>query len=156
MLARLETIDVALLRFPKDVPVIGMETLLERCRKASKSKEADVRGHALSGLAHHCAGSGEALPDLLKALEEEKHEYPLRCAASALARLGPAAKPAIPAMRAQLKSADKNVKQCFEQAIEIIEKEKSGKISDEETKKRATIRRDISEFLKSRGDKKSP
>jgi hypothetical protein len=155
LLARLETIDLALLRFPKGVPVIGMEALLERSRKALKSKEPNVRGYALTSLAHHCAGAGEVLPDLLKALEVEKHEYPLRCAASALARLGDAARPAIPAMREQLKSDDKNVKHSFEQAIGIIEKAKNSGDSDAEAMKRASIRRDISGFLKTRGTNKS-
>ena len=91
------TVDV--LELPKDVPVIGLEVLLERSRKELANKSPDVRGFAVSGLVNGLSPPEEVLPDLERLLKAETHEYPLRCAAGSVSHLGAAAKPLLPLLR---------------------------------------------------------
>src|SRR5262245_12919563 len=152
LISRLQNVELTTLELPKDVPVIGLEGLLERYRKELKHKDGSVRGRAILGLVHRCADLDEVLPVLNRFLKEEKHEYAIRCAASAVASLGPAAKPLVPAMRELTKSDDKNIVHAFERAIELVEKEMDKPIAKEDVEKRRKIRREIAEFVKARSD----
>jgi hypothetical protein len=155
LLGRHDGLELDQLELPKkDVPVIGLEKLLERNRKGLKSDDGDVRGWAVLGLVHRCAGADEVLPDLLKMLKTEKHEYALRCAASAIVHMGAAAKPALPELKEHLKSDDKNVKSAVQHAIDKIESEKDAAPAEEEVMKRQGIRKEIAEFVKARAEKK--
>jgi hypothetical protein len=148
LLRGMSGIGLDVLEPPDGVPVVGPETLLERGRNGLKKADANLRGYAVLALVNRYADAEEVLPDLLKFLAKEEHEYPLRCTASALARLGASAKPALPMMREQLKSKDQNVVHSFQQAIEMIEKAEGTGPSEEELKKRGVIRRDIAAFVK--------
>jgi hypothetical protein len=144
------------LELPDGVPVVGMEALLDRCRKELSNKDPVIRGQAAMSLIDYGAPSEEVLPDLEKVLKTEKLASPLAGAAWAASRLGAAARPLLPSLQATAKTADKNVARACEQAIDTIEKAKSEPVPDAEAKKRATIRKDIREFiagLKGRADK---
>src|SRR4051794_7787144 len=79
------------LDLPKDVPVVGLDVLLDRARKELSNKSHEVRGYAVSSLASRYM-PGEVVPDLEKVLTTEKHEYPLRCATGSASHLGAAGK----------------------------------------------------------------
>jgi hypothetical protein len=155
LLRGMSGISLDLLELPDAVPVVGPETLLERGRKGLKKADANLRGHAVLALVGRYADAEEVLPDLLKFLAKEEHEYALRCAASALAGQGATAKPALPMMREQLRSKDQNVVHSFQQAIEMIEKAEGTGPAEEELKKRRVIRRDIAAFVKGLEAKKN-
>ena len=142
------------LELPSGVAVIGPEPLLERARRGLKKADGNLRGHAALALVGRYPDAEEVLPDLLKFLANEEHEYALRCAASALARLGAASKPALPTMREQLRSKDQSVVHSFQQAIEMIEKAQGTGPSEEEVKTRRVIRADIAAFVSAHEAKK--
>ena len=156
LLRRLELVDLDTLLLPKEISVIGMETILQRCRQALKSEKASVRGYAVVRLANSSARSSEVLPDILRVLESEKDEYVVRCVASALGGLRAAAKPAAPTLREQMKKRDGVVQQAFQRALEIIENEKISDDMEADAKKQATIQKEISELLKGRAKTKAP
>jgi hypothetical protein len=154
VLARVSgTITLDVLELPEGIPVIGVETHLERCRKELSNKDHHVRGQAASGLAAHKPLAAEIVPDLEKVLKTETHEYPLRCAASIASTIGAEAKSLLPALRAGLKNEDKNVQNFFQYAIDAIEKAKPEVVSEAEAKTRAAIRKEIREFIEAREKK---
>ena len=144
-------IDV--LELPSDVPVVGLEALLERSRKELTNQAHDVRGYAASSLVHWCATADEVLPDLEKVLKTDAHEYPLRCAAGAASHLGAAAKTLLPILRERLKSEDKNVQNAVQYAIDAIEKAKPEAVPEADVKVRMAIRKEIREFVVGRAKK---
>jgi hypothetical protein len=154
----LATVSVGLsldvLNLPDDIPIIDLETLLARCRKALSDESHHARGVAASALSHRSATAEEVLPDLERVLKNEKHEYPLRCAAGSASRLGAVGKPLLPALRAAMKTDDMAVKAAMEYAIDAIEKAKEVKVADAEAKSRAEIRKEIREFVEARAVKK--
>jgi hypothetical protein len=141
------TLDV--LDLPKDIPVVGLDVLLDRARKELSNKSPEVRGYAASSLASRYAPD-EVVPDLEKVLKTEKHEYPLRCATGSASHLGAAGKPLLPALRELLKSPDKNVQNAAQYAIDGIEKAKPEAVPEAEAKTRAAIRKEIREFVTGR------
>jgi|SRR5262245_30168616 len=138
------------LNLPDGIPVVGLEALLDRCRKELSNKDHHARGVAASGLAHGSATAEEVLPDLEKVLKSEKHEYPLRCATGAASHLGAAGKPLLPALREAMKSEDKNVQNACEYAINAIEKGKDVAVPEAEAKSRGALRKEIREFVAAR------
>jgi hypothetical protein len=145
------TVDV--LELPKDVPVIGLEVLLERSRKELANKSPDVRGFAVSGLVNGLSPPEEVLPDLERLLKAETHEYPLRCAAGSVSHLGAAAKPLLPLLRSHLQSNDLNVRNAFQYAVDAIEKAAPQPVPDRDGKARAALRTEIREFVSEREKK---
>jgi hypothetical protein len=141
------------LELPKEVTVVGIEELLDRYRKATQDKNPTTRGYALTSLAHRGAEPEEVLAEVLKVLKEEKHEYPLRCAASVLAHLKVNPKSVTEAMKEHLQSKDESVRHAFEQALKIIEADKKVVEEEKEKKLRSTIRKDIQELVKKRTTK---
>jgi hypothetical protein len=146
-------IRIDVLDLPPDIPVIGVEVLLERSRKELSNKAHDVRGFAASSLSRPHVAAEEILPDLEKVLKGDKHEYPLRCAASVASRLGTDGKPLLPALRELLKSDDKNVQNMAQYTIDAIEKAKPDTVPEADAKKRAAIRKEIREFVGERAQK---
>jgi len=138
------------LNLPDKIPVIGVENLLERSRKGLSDKDSHARGIAASSLVRHRVPTAEILPDLEKVLKEEKNEYPLRCATGSASVLGEEGRPLLPALRALLKSEDKNVVNAAQYAIDAIEKAKAVAADQEDVKKRAQIRKEIREFARDR------
>jgi hypothetical protein len=154
LLRSMSGVGLDLLGLPDGVPVVGPETLLQRGRNGLKKADPNARGHAVLALVNRYADAEEVLPDLLKFLAKEEHEYALRCTASAVASMGAAAKPALPMMRERLQSKDQNVVHSFQQAIEMIEKAEGTGPSEEELKQRGVIRQDIAAFVKGLAAKK--
>lgn len=146
------TLDV--LDLPKDVPVIGLEALLERSRKELGNKAPAVRGYAVSSLVHGLAAAEEVLPDLERLLKTETEEYPLRCATSSATFLGAAAKPLLPLLQAHLKSKDENVRNAAQYAIDAIEKAEPKPVPEAEAKARSALRKEIREFVAERDKKR--
>ena len=146
-------IRLDVLKLPEGVAVIGVETLLDRARKELSNKEPYVRGYAATSLGHRGLGTAEIVPDLEKVLKEEKHEYPLRCAASVACHVGAAGKPLLPPLRELLKSTDKNVVNMAQYTIDAIEKAKDEAVDEAEVKKKAQIRKEIREFVAAREKK---
>jgi hypothetical protein len=149
-------IRVDVLELPDGVPVASMDLLLARCRKELTNKDPEIRGEAASSLADHEAPAEEILPDLERVLKTETAPSPLVGAARAAWKLGAAARPLVPTLRATAKTADKNVAIYCEQAINNIEKATAETVPDGEAKRRATIRKEIREFvagLKQKTDK---
>jgi hypothetical protein len=146
-------IRLDVLKLPEGVSVIGVETLLDRARKELSNKDSYVRGRAATSLGHRGVDAAEIVPDLEKVLKEEKHEYPLRCAASVACSVGTAGKPLLPPIRELLKSPDKNVANFAQYAIDAIEKAKDEAVDEAEAKKKAQIRKEIREFVAAREKK---
>jgi hypothetical protein len=143
-------LSLDVLNLPEGIPVIDLETLLSRYRKALSDESHHARGVAASALLHRSATAEEVLPDLESVLKNEKHEYPLRCAAGSASWLGAAGKPLLPALRAAMKSDDKAVKDAMEYAVNAIEKAKEVKVPQAEAMSRAAIRKEIREFVEGR------
>jgi hypothetical protein len=141
------TLDV--LDLPKDVPVVGLEVLLDRARKELSNKSHEVRGYAASSLSSRYMPD-EVVPDLEKVLTTETHEYPLRCATGSASHLGAAGKPLLSALRGLLKSTDKNVQNAAQYAIDAIEKAKPEAAPEADARERAAIRKEIREFVAGR------
>ncbi|HKA07625.1 MAG TPA: hypothetical protein VKD71_10230 [Gemmataceae bacterium] len=141
------------LNLPDKIPVVGVESLLERSRKALSDKDSHARGIAASSLVRHRVPAAEILPDLEKVLKEEKDEYPVRCATGSASVLGAEGRPLLPALRALLKSEDKNVVNAAQYAVDAIEKAKNAPADEAEVKKQAHIRKEIRVFVQKRQEK---
>jgi hypothetical protein len=135
------------LELPKDIPIVSVETLLGRARKELSNKDGEVRGYAVSSLSRHEVSPQEILPDLEKMLKSETHEYAIRCTAGVASRLGVEGKPLLPTLRELLKSKDKNVQASAQYAIDAIEKAKGEALPEANVKRKATIRKEIKEFV---------
>ena len=153
LLGQIDRIELDGLAIPDGMPVIGVEEILARNRKALAHKTATVRGRAAIDLARTDVTGDRVLPELLKLLESEKDEYVLRCAVSALANMGPIAKTTLPTMKEQIKKTEGAVRNAFQQAIDKIEKDEGKESSADDAKKREIVRREIAEFVKGRGVK---
>lgn len=148
-----EVIRLDVLEFPDNVPVIGMDTLLARCRKELSNKDPVIRGHAATHLVGFGVPAKEVLPDLKRVFKTEQHPSPLAGAAWAACRLGAAGKPLLPALKANVNSEDKNVASRCKRAINIIAKTKQKPQTKSDARRWATIRREIREFVSGRKNK---
>jgi hypothetical protein len=140
------TIRLDVLDLPRDIPVIGLETLLQRARKELGNADPSVRGYAVGHLAHRSAGPDEVLADIEKMVKEEKHEYPLRCAIGCATQFGVSAKPLIPVLRERMKTNDDNVVSACKHAIDVLEKAAAEVRPEAEVRARAALRADIARF----------
>jgi hypothetical protein len=144
-------IRLDVLALPEGIPVVGLDKLLDRSRRERTNKDHQARGVAASALSHTSADPEEVLPDLEKVLQEEKHEYPLRCAIGSASRLGAAGKPLLPIIRGLLsRTDDQNVRNSCEYAINAIEKAKPDATPEAARKARALLRQQIREFVGAR------
>ncbi len=139
---RLDVLDL-----PAGVPVVSLDSLLARARKELASKDPNVRGNAAWDLTSHGAPAEELLPDLEKMLKTETAVSPLIGAARAAYQLGAPARPLLPTLRETAKSADKNVADMCKVAIEAIEKATADVVPEKDARFRATIRKEIREFV---------
>jgi hypothetical protein len=85
---------------------------------------------------------------LLEVLKTERHEYTLRCVAGALGGLGKKAEAALPMLKQRLDDPDINVRNCFQQTVQLIEKPKPETVNEQQAKGRAAIQKRISEVRK--------
>jgi HEAT repeat protein len=120
LLEKLRGIDLRGVRVPGGVRVLEVKDLLERYRGRLKSDDGTTRGYAAGGLGG-LAAYADVVPDLVRVLKEDPHEYARRSAAGALARLGKKAAPALPVLRAGLSDPDVNVRNANENAVKQIE-----------------------------------
>jgi hypothetical protein len=139
---RLDVLDL-----PAGVRVVSLDSLLAQARKELANKDPNVRGNAAWDLTSHGAPAEEILPDLEKMLKSETAVSPLIGAARAAYQLGAPARPLLPTLRETAKSADKNVADMCKVAIEAIEKATADAVPEKEAKRRATIRKEIREFV---------
>jgi hypothetical protein len=140
------------LELPAGVTVIGPDDLLARARKMLGDKDARIRGNGASKLAECGVPAEEILPELEKMLKSES-EWESKAAYGAVwgaARLGAAARPLLPALRAAAGSKDKDFAKACEQVIANIEKAKDDPVPEAEARKRAAIRKEIRELLAGR------
>ena len=105
------------------------------------------RGHGAFALAEHDPPADEILPELEKVLKTETDTNPVAGAMWAANRLGARAKPLLPAMRAAAEKADKSMAASYRQVIDGVEAAKADPTPEAEVKKRATIRKEIKEFV---------
>lgn len=143
-------IRLDVLQIPDGVPVVSLDSHLARCRKELESKYSSSRGDAAWALLTHGSPGKEIVPDLEKVLKNEKLIGPLVAAARAAWQLGVEAKTLVPVLAEVAKSEDANLKNICEQAIANIEKAKAEPVSDAAAKRRATIRREIRDYVAAR------
>jgi hypothetical protein len=148
LLERLAGINLDVLEVPAGLHVQGLDDLLERYRKGLTSPEYLIRGLAAGHLAARETDPDAAAAALVEVLKKEKHEYPRRCIAGSLQRLGKSATPALPLLEAGLNDPDKNVQFAYKAAVEAIKAAPEDKDKAEKVKKAAAIRADIARFLK--------
>lgn len=143
---RLKGIDQQRLEFPKGVELVGPADQFELYRKQLADADSSTRGLAAIGLATSQGDPAEAVKELEKLLEIEKHEYTLRSVASAATILGAEAKPLIPAMKKKIAYPDVNVKQAFAAAVMAVDEAKPTSASDD-AKALARLRGEIQKTI---------
>jgi hypothetical protein len=145
-------IRVDTLELPAGVTAVGPDDLLMRARKMLADKAGGIRGNGAIRLAACPVPAEEVLPELEKILKSES-EWESHAAYGAVwgaSRLGAAAKPLLPALRAAAGAKDKDFANACRQVIEQIEKAKDDPVPEAEAKKRAVIRKEIRELLAGR------
>jgi hypothetical protein len=147
LLGRLQGVNLDVLEVPAGLNVQGPDELLGRYRKGLTSPESLIRGLAASHLAARETDPDAAVAALVEVLKREKHEYPKRCIASSLQRLGKSAAPALPLLEAGLNDPDKNVQAAYKSAAEAIKSAPEEKDRAEKVKQAAAIRADLGRFL---------
>jgi hypothetical protein len=152
LLADVSTVIRAdVLKIPDGIPVVGWEELLAKFRKDMADTDPRIRGNAAWHIVFELGASADdVLPDIEKMLKTEKETNPLAGAGWAAYHLGAGAKPLLPLLKEHVRSADKAVADICRQAIEQIERSKPETVSDADAKKRATIRKEIHEFIEAR------
>jgi hypothetical protein len=148
LLGRLQGINLGVLEVPAGLKVQGLDELLERYRQGLTSPDYLIRGLAASHLAARETDPAAAVAALVEVLKKEKHEYPRRCIAGSLQRLGKSAAPALPLLEEGLNDPDKNVQVAYKSAAEAIKASPEEKGRTEKVKKAAAVRADIGRFLK--------
>jgi hypothetical protein len=146
------TIRLDVLEPPAGVPVVGIDDLLARARTGLADKDPVRRGHAASALVEAGPPAEEVLPDLEKLLRTETGPdlNPLYGAMWAANRLGAGARPLLPLLRAAADKANKDFATTCRQVIDGIEKAKAEAVPEAKARKRATIRKEIKEFVAGR------
>ena len=145
-------IRVDILELPAGLTFVGPDDLLTRARKLLADKAANIRGNGANKLAECGVPAEEVLPELEKMLKSES-EWESHAAYGAVwgaNRLGAAAKPLLPALRAAAGAKDKDFAKACQQVIGSIEKSKDDAVPEAEAKKRAAIRKEIRELLAGR------
>lgn len=144
---RPDTLDI-----PAGLTVVGPDDLLARAR----AKLADKAGHIRGDGAHALAGCGvpaeEILPELEKLLKSpaEWESHAAWGAAMAAYRLGAAARPLLPALKAAAGAKVEYVATACKQAAEAVEKAKPDPVPADEAKARAAVRKEIRELIAGR------
>jgi hypothetical protein len=147
LLDKLPGVNLSVLTVPEGVRVVGPDDRLARYRKGLKSEDATVRGVAAGLAARWDPEPAAGLATLIKTLAD-KNEYPRRCAAGDLGRMGKAAAPALPVLRAGLDDPDQNVRNAFQWAVTAIESAKDEPGAAERAEKERFLRQEIGRFLK--------
>jgi HEAT repeat protein len=113
-------VDLKNIKVPDGVTAIGVEDLTRRLRDALRSDEAMVRGQSLVALGELGAPVRETVRHLASGLRD-RDEYVRRCAASALAALGPRAASAAGELETALEAEKlEAARSQFQSAIEAV------------------------------------
>ena len=148
------TLRLDVLELPAAVPVVGLDDLMARARKDLADKDPVRRGRGASGLAEVGGPADEILPDLEKVLRTETERSPMWGVMWAASHLGAGAKPLVPLLRAAAERGDKEFAATCRQVIAGIEKATAEPVPESEAKRRATIRKEIREFVAERARSK--
>jgi HEAT repeat protein len=87
----------------------NVEELLPVLREALKAKEREIRVHAQSAIGQLGETGKDAVPDLIAAIKNAEDLHELGTIVDALGNIGPAAKPALPAINEAIRTASKNL-----------------------------------------------
>jgi hypothetical protein len=120
------------LELPAGLTIVGPDDLLARARKLLADKAANIRENGAAKLAECGVPAEEVLPELEKILKSES-EWESRATYGAVwgaSRLGAAAKPLLPALRAVAGAKDKDLAKACQQVIESIEKAKNDPVPE--------------------------
>lgn len=115
--------DLAKIKIPKGVQVVGVNDKAARARAGLDSKDQTVRGWGSSILADmnpHDPANYAAVEKLLK----DDVSWVRLCAAGTVKQFGALAKPAIPLLKECEKSDDENLRKAATEAIAVIESAK--------------------------------
>ena len=153
LLAPHRGIQLDLLAIPADIPVVGVDELLERSLRNLDHKSRDVRNNAVHKLAQPGFTPADVVPALGKLVKSEADESVLSSAAGALTALGAGAKPAVAILRAKAAGQSEHLKKALEEAADAIEKLEV-QLPSETDKALADIRLEIGKFVKARGGEK--
>lgn len=148
LLGRLQGVNLDVLEVPAGLKVQGLDDLLGRYRQGLTSPDSLIRGLAASHLAARETDPDAAVAVLVEVLQKEKNEYPRRCVAGSLQRLGKSAAPALPLLEAGLNDPDKNVQAAYKSAVEAIKAAPEEKGRAEKVKNTVAVRADVGRFLK--------
>lgn len=113
-------IDLAKIKFPEGVTVVGVNEKSARAREGLDSKDQTVRGWGLLLLPDLNPYHEENYKAVEKLLKDEVSWVRL-CAAGGIKQFGPLAKPALPLLREAEKSDDAQLKKAAAEAIAAIE-----------------------------------
>jgi HEAT repeats len=147
LLEILRGIDLRDVKMPGGVMVLEVKDLLARYREGLKAGDPSARGYAVSDLGG-LAAYADVVPDLVGVLKEEKAEYPRRCTAGALSRMGKKAEAALALLKAGLNDPDVNVRNAFEHAVKQIEEAKDDGPNKEHIERQRAILEGIGTFRK--------
>lgn len=113
-------IDLTKLEIPKGLSLVTPAELSARIRQGSESKDQSVKGWSAGVLAAHDPFEAANLAVVQKLLADDNDWVRLN-AAGAITLFGPAAKAALPALKACLERKDENLKKRAAESIAAIE-----------------------------------
>lgn len=143
-------INVNVLVIPDGVRVLGPDQLLARYREDLKSDELRI-SNEVPELMSRCRHDPALLP-ILTQLLSDKDRYKRQHAAVGLGRMGKAATPALPALRAALDDPQRS-ERAFQDAITNIEAAKDEPGTAERVAKVKAVREEIVRLVKARTGK---
>jgi hypothetical protein len=144
-------INLGVLTIPEGVRVLGPDELLARNREGLKSDNVRAQGE-VAGLMARFGPDPAALATLIE-MVSDKGDHARWYAVEPLARLGKAAAPALPALRAALDNAVPQMRAAIQDAIKAIEAAPDEPGAAERAEKAKAAREEIGRFVKSRQEK---
>jgi HEAT repeat protein len=154
LLAKLEAlpgVNLGVLVVPDGVRVLGPDELLARNREGLKSDNVRARSEVATLMMRF--GADPAAAAVLMQMLDDKQAGPPHHAVEVLGRMGKAAVPALPALRAGLANTDGNVRITYQTAIKAIEAAKDDPDAAERLEKAKAARDEIGRFVKARAGK---
>jgi hypothetical protein len=147
-LERSPGVNLDVLVIPEGVRVLGPEDLLARNRAGLKSDNLRVRGE-VAELMTRFGPDPAALATQIE-MVSDKEAYTRQHAAAVLGRMGKAAAPALPALRARLDDPVPFVRNSCQTAIASIEAAEDDPGAVDRAKKAKAVREEITRVVKSR------
>ena len=154
LLAKLEGlpgVNLDVLAIPEGVRVLGPDDLLARHRKALKSDNVRTSDEVKT-MVQRLGPDPAALAVLIEMLAD-KDKYRRGSAVDMLGRMGKAAAPALPTLRAGLANASPDARAAFQGAITAIEAAKEEPDAAKRAEKAKAAREEIERLVKRREEK---